>query len=141
MLSYSALSCSKPIQELELINKQDKSKTKKEIDNKVTYLFFLKLSLASSYFPVGLPLKYLHRDSVSQLSSGWVRVVPPHHRHQANLSGLLDKNPESCTVIVISMICRFNCGILRTSPRSISTSWLRMLPHLHLKPIKQVIYL
>ena len=38
--------------------------------------------LASSYCPVGLPPKYRRRCSVSPLSSGWVSVVPPRHKHQ-----------------------------------------------------------
>ncbi len=44
--------------------------------------FAFKINLAPSYFPAELPLKYLGRNDVSQLSSRWVRVGPSHHRHQ-----------------------------------------------------------
>ncbi len=46
------------------------------------------LSLAVSYFHRGLPPNYRRRCSVSLLSSGWIRVVPLRHYHQANLLGL-----------------------------------------------------
>lgn len=38
--------------------------------------------LASSYFSIGLPLKYCHRNRVSPPSSGWIGVVPLRLRHQ-----------------------------------------------------------
>jgi hypothetical protein len=50
---------------------------------------FSILSLAVSYFHRGLPPNYRRRCSVSLLSSGWIRVVPLRHYHQANLLGYL----------------------------------------------------
>ena len=38
--------------------------------------------LASSYFPVELPLQYCHRGRVSPPSSGWIGVVPLRLRYQ-----------------------------------------------------------
>jgi hypothetical protein len=48
---------------------------------------FSILSLAVSYLHRGLPPNYCRRCSVSLLSSGWFRVGPLRHYHQANLLG------------------------------------------------------
>ena len=77
-------------------------------------IFLDKKKLAMTYFPSRLPRKYLERNSVLRLCSGWEEVEPLRYNNQININlyGFTFIYLLFITKKIISRICEIAIFVL-----------------------------